>query len=210
MLNVPSGFNSLQGFLSMRNHSSIFLFILVLVLSVFITSHAAEALDTETTPEILEYRIKAAYIFNFAKFIEWPEQAFRDKNQPLSIVIVGDKKHLQCFESLESKTIHGRKIDITYCTSPEKLTAKSCHILFVTDQPLSRGCQSFLSNDSRPILTIGKSAAFIHAGGMIAFVQRDNKIRFAINQSKARQNNLCISSRLLKLAEKTYTSEKKS
>ncbi|MDD2219678.1 MAG: YfiR family protein [Desulfoplanes sp.] len=193
----------------MSNRSSLFLFILALVLSVFIIPHEADALDTETAPEILKYRIKAAYIFNFAKFIEWPEQAFKDKNQPFSIVIMGDKKHLQCFESLESRTIHGRKIDITYCTSPEKLTTQSCYILFVTDQPLSRGCQSFLTNNSRPILTIGNSAHFIQAGGMIAFVQRDNKIRFAINQSKARQNNLCISSRLLRLAEKTYTSEKK-
>ncbi|MFA7166337.1 MAG: YfiR family protein [Desulfoplanes sp.] len=193
----------------MSNRSSLLLFILTLVLPVFSSPHTAKALDTETAPEILEYRIKAAYIFNFAKFIEWPEQAFRDKNQPFSIVIMGDKKYLQCFESLKSKTIHGRKINIKYCTSPEKLTTQSCHILFVTDQPFSQGCQSFLTNDSRQILTIGKSAAFIHAGGMIAFIQRDNKIRFAINQSKARQNNLCISSRLLRLAEKTYTSEKK-
>lgn len=192
----------------MRDRSSLFLFILVLLLPVFIAPYAADALDTETVPEILEYRIKAAYIFNFAKFIVWPEQTFRDENHPFSIVVVEDNTtHLRYFETLNAKTIQGRKINITCCTSPEKLTAKSCQILFITNLSHALKWQSFLANDCRPILTIGESPEFIHAGGMIAFVQRDNKIRFTINQRRAMQNNIGISSRLLKLAEKMYTPE---
>ncbi len=147
-----------------------------------------------------EYEIKAVYIYNFAKFVEWPARAFEDAGSPFVIGIIGDDPFGKIMEdTFDDKTVNGRKFTIKRYKRVRDI--KACHIIFVSLSE-ERNIQSIIEAiRNEPTLSVGDSERFIDKGGIISFIVEDKKVRFNVNVCAARQAGLKISSKLLKLAK---------
>ncbi len=146
-----------------------------------------------------EYEIKAAFLYNFANFIDWPSKTSADSNNTFVIGVCGDNPFNDSLEKIVSgKTINGRKIEIKYYKSYRDI--KPCHILFVSQSEDSHIGKISGSATDWHMLTVGESSSFTRNGGVIAFYVEDRKIKFEINTANAKKADLKISSKLLKLA----------
>ncbi|NQU07061.1 MAG: YfiR family protein [Candidatus Abyssubacteria bacterium] len=147
----------------------------------------------------LEYRIKAAFIFNFTKFVQWPVDSFEDDNTPITLGIIGNDPFGSILEeTFEERTAQGRKIVVERFDGIEQ--ASDCHLLFISDSQAKRLQHVFSKLDDLPILTIGEMEFFAQDGGIIGFYIRKNKVKFEINPEAAKSKRLKISSKLLNLA----------
>lgn len=147
----------------------------------------------------LEYRIKAAYIFNFAKFVTWPSAAFPAPDAPIVIGILGkDRFGAELDQTVAGKAIEKRRLVVTRLTEGDSW--EGCHILFVASSERRRLPQILEQLGTTSILSVGETEGFTEAGGMIQFVQQENNIRFEINLAAAEAARLKISSKLLQVA----------
>lgn len=148
--------------------------------------------------EIREEQIKAAFLYNFAKFIEWPADSFKSESSPLCLYVLGTD-HLGPFlDVLKEKTVKGRKIILRRISRPENL--EECHILFISASERNnlRNHLALLKNYN--ILTVSDMERFAHQGGMIGFINIDGRINFEINIETAYNSRLKFSAQLLKVA----------
>ena len=148
-----------------------------------------------------EYAVKAAYIYNFTKFVQWPDDAAGagQKEKSLNLYVLGDSPLAGRLPEINGRTVGGRELTVKNL-KPGEIPA-DCMILVITD---TRGAQlaSLLKlASSRGILTIGDIEGFAEAGGMIGFYWQADKIRFAINNDAALKAGIVLSSQLLKLAK---------
>jgi hypothetical protein len=146
--------------------------------------------------QVAEYRLKAAFLFHFAEFVEWPPE---NASGPFVICIVGeDPFHGDLEEAVQGKSIATRVVRIRHIKQvPE---GRGCHVLFI-DKDESKNVSASMSGlHQLPVLTVGESDDFLDQGGIIRMFVEDRKIRFEINQGAAETANLKISSRLLLLA----------
>jgi hypothetical protein len=148
--------------------------------------------------QLNEYEVKAAYLYNFAKYVEWPASAFARENAPLTLCIIGTSPLNEVIESLAGKTIKNRRLVIRQFSRIEDLN--ECHILFINAAVKTSYTQILASISSRPVLTVSDGTGFANTGGIIEFVPVGDKIRFKINNRTAQQVNIRISSHLLRLA----------
>jgi uncharacterized protein DUF4154 len=145
------------------------------------------------------YQVKAAYLFNFAKFVEWPEEAFADPLAPIVIGIVGDDPFGDALPQVVSgKTVQGRDLIIRKYRAGEDL--RGSHILFISASEKKRLPQILSSLHGSCVLTVADMDGFLEEGGMILLVSEENRVRFAINADAANQAKLKLSSKLLSLA----------
>lgn len=145
-----------------------------------------------------EYTLKSALILNFARFTDWPPEAFADSTDTLHICIVGDDAIVDAFAGIEGKRIGERRLAVRKVRSTRRL--ENCHLLFVSGSNRGRLPQIFAAVKGKPVLTIGEMADFAESGGIINFVKSGGKMRFKVNLDAARRAGLKISSRILKLA----------
>lgn len=141
-----------------------------------------------------DYRIKAAFLFNFAKFVEWPDAG----TGPLDICIAGDDPFGSLLDdTVKGKTINARPVEIKRDKTGKNL--QGCHIVFISAS--ERHASAILDSlrDSST-LTVGESPGFASDGGIINFALRENRVHFEINTDVAERAHLKISSRLLSLA----------
>jgi hypothetical protein len=148
-----------------------------------------------------EYEVKAAYIFNFAKFIQWSDDSFSSDDSYFVIGIYGENPFGKVLDrTLKGRSIHNRKWLIKYYDNPEKID--SCHILYVSDVSKTECLNIIKSIKEKPILTIGNNIdEFCELGGIINFTKQYSKYRFEINNNAAIRVKLSISSKLLSLAK---------
>lgn len=147
-----------------------------------------------------EARLKAAFILNFAKFIDWPpSQLSQDANEIFFCFVGIDRYRNAYLETFDQKKVKGRNAVVKIIRYDEPID--DCSVLFVKD--LNQGQIAHLQSvvSSSAILTIGESEAFMGAGGMIRFYAHQGKIRFEINPDAASRSGLTISSKLLNLAK---------
>jgi hypothetical protein len=155
-------------------------------------------------PAPSEYQIKAAFLYNFAQFVDWPAEAFQDAQAPLVIGILGDDP----FDASLDDIIRGEKVNnrpLVVQRYRRVADMKSCHVLFVSRSEDSRMERTLAGLKDKAILTVGESDSFFEKGGMIRFTNERNKIRLRINVDAAREARLTISSKLLRLAEVVKT-----
>lgn len=144
-----------------------------------------------------EYDVKAAFIYNFTKYIEWPPSALPG-NSPIVIGIVGrDPFGRSIDELLQGKTVSGRSFRLRRLSWDDDEVA-NCHILFVSAGAFDPARLAKLRG--RPVLTIGESPGFTSKGGIINFVIEGGRVRFDINSELAGAGGIQISSKLLSLA----------
>jgi hypothetical protein len=147
-----------------------------------------------------EYQVKAAFLFHFAQFVDWPPEAFKDATSPLTYCTVGeDPFHGSLDGSLSGKTIEGRPARVVHFREAQEI--QGCQILFL-GAPEKKFITATLANlRATPVLTVGESENFVQQGGMIGFLLEGNKVRFEINIDAAERAKLKISARLLTLAK---------
>jgi hypothetical protein len=146
----------------------------------------------------LEYKIKAAFLYNFAKFVEWPNLKNADPSLPFVLGVLGDDPFGSELDVIQNKIINGRRISIKRFSSLNDY--EPCHILFINPGEKNILKETLLWLKNKDALTVGDAADFAKAGGMIGFVQKQKKVRFEINIAAAENKGLSISSNLLKLA----------
>jgi YfiR/HmsC-like len=147
-----------------------------------------------------EYLIKAGFIYNFAKLMEWPAPVFPQPNSPIVIAILGVDPFQGTLDNvLRGKQVNGREFVVKHLKWGDDL--KGCNIIFVSSSEKAHFDDLFRMIRGLPILTIGDTPGFAERGGMINFVLEDDKVRFEIDVDAARQADINISSRLLALAK---------
>ncbi|MBN1418424.1 MAG: YfiR family protein, partial [Planctomycetes bacterium] len=153
------------------------------LLAATLLASAADESPAADAEKLLEYRVKAAFLFNFAKFTEWPASAFLDAGSPIVIAVLGQDPFGPILEAtVEGKRIGGRAIVVRRFARPEDL--EPAHILFAGTLERGRTAAVLLALSKSPTLTVGDDEGFIHAGGMVRFVRRDNKVRFQIDVNR--------------------------
>ena len=177
-----------------------FLLVLGLFMIFMLYGFSAAALNTkDKKAKYSEYKIKAAYLYNFAKFVEWPAEELADPSLPLSVCIYGKDPFGAALDSIKDKTVKGRKLVISRSSEINKL--EGCHILFIS--PSEKNNLSVILKKLRDmhILTVSDMEGFASNGGMINLNKVENKIRLEINLDAAEISGLKMSSKLLKLAK---------
>lgn len=148
--------------------------------------------------ETSEYKVKAAYLYNFAKFIHWPDNAFNTTKSPLVIGVLGTNYFKGSLKPLAVKKVHNRTIEIKHFKTIEEV--QGCHLLYVSKSEEKNHSLILKELATQPILTVGGYKDFVKLGGIIQFVTRRDRLRFSINLAVANQNNIQIDAQLLSLA----------
>ncbi|MCW5979966.1 MAG: YfiR family protein [Bryobacteraceae bacterium] len=166
---------------------------ILLCLSACIPAFSASQRAPEPPPE---YHVKAAFLLNFTRFVEWPPEAFPNDESPFGVCVAGNDPFGGVLDAIfEGETANSRPVAIHRIKGE---VPKACHLLFIGASENHPG--GLLAGLPPGVLTIGEEEPFIRAGGVIAFVVEKRRVRFDINQTAARKAALKISSRLLSIA----------
>lgn len=145
-----------------------------------------------------EYQVKAAYIFNFARFVEWPAGSF-EPGTPITLCLLGDDPFGADLEqTIGHKMVGGREFIVRRSSRLQELTG--CHILFIGSSEKGRLSQILPSLGVARVLTVSETEEFVERGGMINFSLEESRVRLEINVDAAERAGLQISSKLLKVA----------
>lgn len=151
-----------------------------------------------------ETDIKAAFLYNFAKYIEWP--APTSMSAEFRVCAFGDASFISSLDTIiEGETIDGRPV--RRFRPPSAEAARSCHILFVARSEMSRATDLITAVRGSPVLTVGDGPDFLQKGGMVSFVRDGNRVRFDVDTNVAQAAGLVLSSRLLRIARRVVTQE---
>jgi hypothetical protein len=149
---------------------------------------------------LTEYQVKALFLLNFAKYVDWPAASFAETNTPIVIGLCGEDKFGDALKkAVEGKSVSGRGIVIQPIEKDADLA--KCHLLFISDSEKKRLADILAKTKAVPVLTVGESDQFLEQGGVINFVKKEGKIRLEINLDAARLARLEISSKLLGVAD---------
>jgi hypothetical protein len=145
-----------------------------------------------------EYEVKAAFLYNFTKFVEWPPSAFAEGNAPLRLCVLGDDPFGHSLQTVVGEEIEGHKLIVVRTETLAR--AAGCQVLFVSRSERDRLPQILAPLKSSPVLTVGDTKGFLVQGGIVNFILEGSKVHFEINPAAAEQAGLKISSKLLRLA----------
>ena len=153
--------------------------------------------EAATAESGLEYDVKAAFLLNFTKFVEWPPAAFTGPDSPISICLMGRDPFGKTLDDIvQGETVNGRKVVVHRLSQAPG--AQTCQVVYLSSS--EREVARTLSGLGQGVLTVGEGANFIREGGMISFVIENRRVRFDINQNAADKASLRLSSKLLSVA----------
>lgn len=146
-----------------------------------------------------EAEVKAAFLFHFAHYVEYPSGAFENDRSPFVIGVLGKSAVTEVLQKVvRGKNANGRSIVVRQLDMDKEL--RRCHILFISKDEADKLPSVLQILADAPVLTVGESANFASKGGIIGFFTEQNRVRFEINPDSARRAHLTISSKLLSLA----------
>jgi len=146
-----------------------------------------------------EYALKAVFLYNFCRFIEWPKSAFTSPGEPIVIGVIGEDPFGSLLkEAVQGEKSRGRSIEIARYKVDN---IGPCHLLFVSRSEAARLEKILAAVSGKSIVTVGETDAFLDRGGMIALIADRNRVRLHINPSLLRAASLDVSSKLLRVAE---------
>lgn len=170
---------------------------LALLLTVLILVSALLVQAQEEKPT--EYQVKAAYLYNFAKFVEWPATAAGSKDDSFYICVLGTDPFRNTLDiTVSGEKVNSHTVTVRRIIRPED--SASCRILFISQSEQDRLVRILASVSGLPVLTVSDIPKFVRHGGMIQFGVEENKVRFAVNLAVAERAGLTLSSELLKVA----------
>ena len=146
-----------------------------------------------------EYQVKAAFLFNFAQFVDWPSSAFAENDTPLSICVLGDDPFGAYLDDLvRGEQVNNRRLTIQRFHAAADV--KGCQVLYVSRSESRNLGKALASGKEMDALTVSDVDGFAERGGIIQLATESGKIRLRINVSAAKASNLIISSKLLRSA----------
>lgn len=147
---------------------------------------------------VSEYQVKAAFLYNFARFVDWPAQAHRPGN--LTLCIVGTNPFGSAINMVVGKPVGNDRLSVRQANADN---VGDCQIIYIAGSDTATLDKVLASVRGRPIITVGDAKGFADGGAVFNFYSEDNKIRFEINIDAARRTGLSISSQLLRLGRIT-------
>ena len=152
---------------------------------------------------VSEYQVKAAYLYNFTKFVEWPAGTFATASDPIRLCVLNDKLfQAQLNQIAGSRQIAGHPVLVVLITDPKQ--SRGCHELFIGASERQGTLQILDSVRGASVLTVGETDAFVEQGGIINFVVLGDHVQFQVNQKAATQAGLHMSSQLLSVAKRVF------
>lgn len=150
-------------------------------------------------PEASEAAVQAAYLFNFARFTEWPAGGFSSRNAPLNYCLLGRRDALAtAMSSLNDRPVQGHPLRFM---QPERVEdIKLCHLVFIAETDVKRRAQVLQTLGNQPTLTVSDLDGFAREGGMIGLIRVGTRLRFEINRTQTQKVALRLSADLLSLA----------
>lgn len=147
-----------------------------------------------------EYEIKALFLYHFAGFVTWPPTAFENDQSPIVIGVVGEDPFGPYLDkAVAGETAQGRPLSVVRFARPEDVGF--CHILFIARSADAQVGDLVARLRRQPVLTVGETENFARRGGVIRFLTNNNRTRFRINITAAKDAGLVISSKLLRAAD---------
>ena len=171
--------------------------IAILLITVSLAPVTRVAFAQPPTTDSVESNVKAAWLYNFAKFVDWPADAAA--GDTLVIGVLGEDPFGPALDALQRKTVKNRRIQVKRFATLDAL--ERCHILFVSSSEQDNLGEILAAISGDSVLTVGETASFAKAGGVISLLNRRTKIRFQINVGAGESSGLQISSQLLRLAD---------
>ena len=156
-------------------------------------------LGAQTAPE---YDVKAAFLYNFTKFVDWPPEAFPDPNS-LKVCVLGDNPFGGSLQAIAGEQVGNRKLTVMRTDSLAK--PAGCQILFISRSEREKLNHILSAVKGLPVLTVGDTKGYAEDGVIINFVLEGSKVRFEINTESADRAGIRISSKLLQLAKRIVT-----
>jgi YfiR/HmsC-like len=152
------------------------------------------------SPQALpEYVLKAAFLYNFALFVQWPDGAFASAGEPVVVGIVGSDPFGDVIDrAFVGKTVDGRPLLVKRLPWGPEL--RTCHVLFVANSESRRIADLPALLQGAAVLTVADDGQAARRGSVIGFVVEDKKVGFDVYRERAREASLTISSQMLKLA----------
>jgi hypothetical protein len=148
-----------------------------------------------------EYQIKAAYLLNFARYVEWPAARLAAA-QALRVCVLGRDPFGGALSALDGRQINGREVRIRQLEGID--LAGECHVVFISDSEERRLGSMLRVLASRGLLLVSDLDGFAEAGGSIGLVTEDGRVRFDINQASLQRDGLRASAQLLRLARSVH------
>ncbi len=146
-----------------------------------------------------EYQIKAVFLYNYSKFITWPEHAFSSAGSPFTLCLLGKDPFGQILDiTVEKENMRGRKVEIKRIQQIDDITG--CQILYISKSVEFQLRKIYRHVRQYPILTVSDISDFVGRGGMIEFINENNKVRFTIDSEQLRSVGLQADANLLKIA----------
>ncbi len=144
-------------------------------------------------------QVKAGFVYNFAKYTEWPAAAFASPQAPIRLCFTGvDESQAKAFAALEGKPVQGREVRIR--RNPTLAEMAECNILYLGDDEPRRVHAALQAARNASVLTISDSDGFVDTGGVIGLLYAGNRMQFEVNLSAAQRAGLKIASQVLKIA----------
>jgi hypothetical protein len=166
---------------------------------ILISFFASRPSHAQQSVNVSEYEVKAAFLYNFAKFVEWPSSAVQDTTLPFLIGILGRDPFGTILDQLIGpKSVKGKKMLIRRFNDAAGLTY--CHLLFISNSERLNLPQILEKLRGATTLIVGEMEGFADSQGMVQFVIKDNRVRFMINVDASEEAGLKLSSKLLNLA----------
>lgn len=196
--------------------------ILALCLAVLAGSATGSNVPAEEAVRI-EYEVKAAFLYNFIRFVEWPTKTF-DVNEPIVVGIVGEDRFVDAFEPAKDKLVKAKTVVLRRFGSLQEQSSsedqnrlavdmqiqnlKKCDVVFVSSSEKKYMRDILKALEGAAVLTVGETEGFLESGGMINFVVEDGKICFEINAGAAEHAGLEMRARFMHLAKRVVREQK--
>ncbi|HKI72425.1 MAG TPA: YfiR family protein, partial [Verrucomicrobiae bacterium] len=146
-----------------------------------------------------EYELKAVWLYNLLKFVDWPPDVLPPQSEAFTIGILGESQFGEALDRLQEKTIKGKKILVKHLAGPSD--GRDCQIIFICVSEKERLPQILETLKRTRVLTVGETAGFAEEGGIANLIAERNRVRLEINNSAASRSGLTISSQLLNVAK---------
>jgi YfiR/HmsC-like len=146
-----------------------------------------------------EAEVKAAFVFNFIKFVEWPSSAFHSPEDPILLSVLGNDPTGAALASLDGKKVSGRRVVVRKV--PVLSGLERCHVLFVGASEKTALAPVLRAAQGWPVLTVADFEGFAGRGGTIGFVRQDDRVGFEISEETARKVGLKVNAKLLYLGK---------
>lgn len=152
----------------------------------------------QTPLPLTEAQARAAFVLNFARFVEWPASTFATRESPVVACVHGRDAVAAALFALESRPVQGRALKVRRITATDDWPG--CHVVFVGETDERRALPLLRAMAGQPVLTVSDGERFIDIGGAIGLVQADDRLQFEVNRRSLEQHQLKASANLLRLA----------